>query len=274
MNELRELLRFDRKELLSAFRKSSVSGKGTPEHISSDREEGLREFLRKYFPQPHHIVKGNISDSYGLRSASIDAIVVNPIHPHTMLPNRSPFFLAAEGVDYAIELKPNLANKKEIERGLAQIRSVKKLRRRTDGLLLGRKKLSERLKELALQIPCVLFSERTYDDKRKLVDTIVSYYEKHQVPRNERFDMICSLDGTFVLYSSVDSYYALNADVDGLAFCDLGEDVLYYFLFFLLRIPPSTPKLKATVMSHYIDKPPAAGWSTYHDLNDRLKTVC
>ena len=274
MNELRELLRFDRKELLSAFRKSSVSGKGTPEHISSDREEVLREFLRNYFPQPHHIVKGKISDSYGLRSASIDAIVVNPIHPHTMLPNRSPFFLAAEGVDYAIELKPNLANKREIEIGLAQIRSVKKLRRRTDGLLLGRKKLSERLKELALQIPCVLFSERTYDDKRKLVDTIVSYYEEHQVPRNERFDMICSLDGTLVLYSSVDSYYALNADVDGLAFCEMGEDVLYYFLFFLLRIPPSTPELKATVMSHYIDKLPAAGWRTYHDLNDRLKTVC
>ena len=269
MDELKKILRYDRQELLQEFQKASLTGKGTPDHVATAREAALHNFLGRYFPNPHHVSKGIISDSYGCRSASIDAIIVNPIHPHTMLSRPLPFFLAAEGIDYAIELKPRLDSKQEIERGLQQIRSVKKLRRRTDGLLLGRKQLSKPLQELALQIPCILFSEKTYDDKEKLISTIVSYYRNNEIPAKEQFDIICILDGTFVVNSSNSMHFNLN--VDGLVFCDLGEDVLYYFLHFLLKIPPSTPKLKTDVLSHYIDTPPTQGWKTYHNLNTQLR---
>ena len=193
MNELKEILRLDREELLQAFRKASVSGRGTPEHVADERETALRDLLARYFPYPHHVVKGNISDSHGNRSASIDAIVVNPIHPHTMLQGRSPFFLAAEGVDYAIALKPDLGNQSEIERALGQMRTVKKLRRATDGLLIGRKRLSAPLRELALRIPCVLFAERTYSDTAHLMEKIVSYYKTNGVPTGQQIEPLAKL---------------------------------------------------------------------------------
>lgn len=271
MDGLKEILRLDREELLQAFRKASVSGKGTPEHVADDRETALRDLLARYFPYPYHVVKGNISDSHGNRSASIDAIVVNPIHPHTMLRGRSPFFLAAEGVDYAIELKPDLGNQSEIERALGQVRTVKKLRRVTDGLLIGRKKLSAPLRELALRIPCVLFAERTYSDTTHLMEKIASYYKANGVPTDQQFDMICILDGTFVINSSKITHFYLN--VDGLIFRDFGDDVLYNFLFFLLKITPSTPRMKTDVLSHYIEQPPTDGWMTCHTLNAELREI-
>lgn len=271
MTELREILRLDREELTQAFRKASVSGRGTPEHVAFDRETALRELLARYFPYPYHVVKGNISDSYGKRSASIDAIVVNPVHPHTMLRERSPFFLAAEGVDYAIELKPDLSNSAEIERALSQMRTVKMLRRATDGLLIGRKRLSAPLRELVLRIPCILFAERTYSNMQHLIERIVSYYKTNGVPTAQQIDMICFADGRLVMNSSTSTHFYLN--VDGLIFRDFGEDVLYYFLFFLLRIPQSTPQIKCDVLSHYIEQPPTEGWKTYHSLNAELRKI-
>ena len=271
MDELKEILQLDREELLQAFRKASVSGKGTPEHVADDREAALRDLLARYFPYPHHVVKGNISDSHGNRSASIDAIVVNPIHPHTMLRGRSPFFLAAEGVDYAIELKPDLGNQSEIERALDQVRTVKKLRRATDGLLIGRKRLSAPLRELALRVPCVIFAERAYSDTKHLMEKIVSYYKTNSVPTDQQFDMICILDGTLAINSSKVTHFYLN--VDGLVFRDFGDEVLYNFLFFLLKIPLSTPRMKSDVLSHYIETPPTDGWKTYHTLNSALREI-
>ena len=271
MDDLKAILRFDRGELQLAFRKASVSGKGTPEHIANDREMALRNLLAKYFPYPYHVVKGNISDSHCNRSASIDAIVVNPIHPHTMLRGCSPFFLAAEGVDYAIELKPDLGNPSVIQRALDQIRTVKKLRRASDGLLIGREGLSAPLRELALRIPCVLFAETTYSDTTHLLEKIVSYYKDNSVPVAQQFDMICVLDGTLVINSSKVMHFYL--DVDGLIFRDFDENVLYNFLFFLLKIPQSTPRMKADVLSHYIDQPPIDGWKTCRTLNTTLREI-
>ena len=272
MKELKKILRLDREELIQAFRKASVSGKGTPDHVADARETALRQLLGRYFPYPYHVVKGIISDAHGNRSASIDAVVVNPIHPHTMLNGgRSPFFLAAEGVDYAIELKPNLGNSAEIERALRQIQTVKKLRRATDGLLTGRKKLSAPLRKLALRIPCILFAERSYGDTKRLVKRIVSHYKTNGIPTSQQFDMICIADGTLVMNSSKTSHFYLNAD--GLVFRDFGEDVLYYFLFFLLRIPPSTPRIKADILSHYIERPPTDGWKTFNALNAELREI-
>ena len=79
------------------FARQAFQEGGTPEHVADDRETALREILGRYFPYPYHVVKGNISDRHGNRSASLDAIVVNPIHPHTMLRGRSPFFSGGGG---------------------------------------------------------------------------------------------------------------------------------------------------------------------------------
>ena len=182
-----------------------------------------------------------------------------------------PFFLAAEGVDYAIELKPDLGNHAEIERALGQIRTVKKLRRVIDGLLTGRKNLSAPLRDLALRIPCILFAERTYRDTKHLIDKIVSYYKTNSVPIGQQVDMICIADGRLVINSSENTHFYLSTD--GFIFRNFGEDVLYYFLYFLLTMPQSTPRMKCDVLSHYIEQPPTEGWKTYHSLNAALREI-
>ena len=250
MNELKEILRLDRKELLHSFEKSSITGKGTPEQVADAREVALRNFLEKYFPFPYRICKGIISDSYGNRSNSIDSIVINPTHPNTIAANSNPFFLGVEGVDYAIELKPCFNSTKEIKRGLSQIRSVKRLKRRKARLLLSG---SEKNLDKSFKVPCVIFCEKTYKNPHKLKQTVVSYYIKNQIPKDEQVDIICCLDGTFVVNSSEEKF--LYYEVDDLIYTNLGEDVLYYLLYFLAILPQSALRMQSDVYIHYIDSP-------------------
>ena len=135
MNKLIELLRAETKEIAASFEKASIEGEGTPQEVSDRREGVINRFLEKYFPFPFRIVKGNIIDNYGNRSNSIDCIVLSPSHPYTVDPlNGKASVIFADGVDYAIEVKPDLSQIKELERGLEQIRSVKRLRRVRTGL--------------------------------------------------------------------------------------------------------------------------------------------
>lgn len=84
MNKLIELLSIEAKEISDAFKKASLEGAGTPQEISDRRESAFKSFLEKYFPYPYRVVKGNICDSYGNTSQSIDCIVLNPCHPYTI----------------------------------------------------------------------------------------------------------------------------------------------------------------------------------------------
>ncbi len=74
--------------------------------MSDWREETVKSFLEKYFPFPHRIVKGNIIDTFGRRSDSIDCIVLSPAHPYTIDNiSKKASVIFADGVDYAIEVK-------------------------------------------------------------------------------------------------------------------------------------------------------------------------
>lgn len=76
MNKLIELLSIEANEISNAFKKASLEGAGTPQEISDRREGAFKYFLEKYFPYPYRVVKGNIIDSYGNTSQSIDCIVL------------------------------------------------------------------------------------------------------------------------------------------------------------------------------------------------------
>ena len=158
MSKLVELLQIEAQEITISFAKASVEGEGTPQEVSDRREETIHRFLKKFFPFPFRIVKGNITDSFGNQSNSIDCIVINPSHPHTLDgENGKASIIFADGVDYAIEVKPDLSNNNEIERGLKQVQSVKKLIRVRQGLVR-----SSEGKESAKRIPTFIFADKTY----------------------------------------------------------------------------------------------------------------
>ncbi|EOV6297559.1 DUF6602 domain-containing protein [Vibrio parahaemolyticus] len=118
MSTLMDLLEIESNDLDSKFRKASIEGKGCPDEISDRRESALKEVMAKYFPFPFRIAKGIINDSDNKRSASIDCLVLNPEHPYTVSEDERFSIILAEGVDFAIELKPDISDEKELKRGL------------------------------------------------------------------------------------------------------------------------------------------------------------
>jgi len=183
MNDhLLKLPRHEATELALAFEKAKLEGKGTPQEIADRNEAAVRKFFTKYFPFPFRITKGNINDSEGKRSASIDCIVLNPDHPYTVSDDDNFSVILVDGVDFAIEVKPNLTVKSELIRSLKQIKTVKELTRKRNGIIFQSKHSKEKLVN-ASKVPCFIFADITYKNPLTLVENIIEYYVENKVPR-------------------------------------------------------------------------------------------
>ena len=79
-NKLLEIIKLESKEIASSFEKSKKEGEGTPQEVADRNESYVCDFMRKYFPFPYKIVKGNVIDSFGGRSNSLDCLILNPSH--------------------------------------------------------------------------------------------------------------------------------------------------------------------------------------------------
>ncbi len=278
-DKLLKLLEMEAEKLTNEYMLASIEGQGTPQEVADRREGYFMGFLKKYFPFPYRIVKGNIIDSYGGNSASIDCVVLSPSHPFTVDPqSEKASVIFADGVDFAIEIKPDLSNKTEIERALKQIQSVKKLRRVRDGLLL-RHIYTERQKQVAKTIPCFIVAENTYSDIRLLLDVIVEYYVKNNVSQIEQFDYIL-INNRAVIMNSRPEWYGYKQDGNDniekkrvLAFWEGGKKSMAWFLFEMNKLARSEPQLSENVMSIYLKNVIPANLKTFNDINERLINV-
>ena len=63
------------------------------------------------------MAKGGILDSYGRKSASLDCILINPLHPYTIDTRENFKLIFAEGINAAIEVKPDISKKDECTGG-------------------------------------------------------------------------------------------------------------------------------------------------------------
>ena len=136
-SKLLQLLEYEGPELATAFKKASIQGRGTPQEVAEHREGAFRNFISRYFPFPHRVTKGNIIDLLGKESASIDCIIINPSHPYTIDTYKKFTVILADGVDVAIEVKPDISVIEELHRGLRQVESVKQLWKKTTPYLNG-----------------------------------------------------------------------------------------------------------------------------------------
>ena len=268
MNKLIELLRAETKEIAASFEKASIEGAGTPQEVADRREEVIKKFLEKYFPFPFRIVKGNIIDSYGNRSNSIDCIVLGPSHPYKVDPvNGKASVILADGVDFAIEVKPDLAQKTELERGLEQIRSVKRLRRVRTGFASEPEQI-----ERAKLIPGFIFSDTTYANIRTLISNIVDYYVNNAVPKSEQFDLIV-VNNRLIVTNNSSKTKLHRRDLEGIAVYETGEDTLAYFLFLMNLLPKSEPDIDQNIMKIYLRDTPGNNEVIFDDLNKKLNAI-
>lgn len=188
-NKLVKLLKLEGTEILTAFQKASVQGKGTPKEVSGFRENHFNNFISNYFPFPHRVTKGIITDSFGNQSNSIDTVLIGPNHPYTIDSAGKFSLILAEGVDAAIEVKSDVSAKTELLCGLNQIESVKKLRRANVPVVL-KSKHSQQILEYARTIPTFIFSVTANVDPITTAKNVVKHYKKEEISLENQVDFI------------------------------------------------------------------------------------
>jgi len=178
----------------------------TPESFASDRaqtgdtrEHSVSDLLRSYFPSTWTVGKGPIYDTFGGVSNSIDSVLCSPSHPPMQTGKRT--VLLAEGVHSATETKPDLTThtkSSELHRGLAQIASVKRLRRELHDTAFHEDALENPERH---RIPCALFTAKIGD-----AESAIHYMEKfketegaspHDLP-----DLLIALDYGVILHTA------------------------------------------------------------------------
>lgn len=123
--------------IIESVRDIEIRFDDTPESFRGDRaqtagsrETSVKEFLKSYFPSNWSVKKGPIYDVDGNSSREVDCALCIPEHPPCTTPKRE--LILAEGVHFAIEVKPDISSlgpKSEIVRALQQAASVKALKR-------------------------------------------------------------------------------------------------------------------------------------------------
>lgn len=245
-NEFIKLLEIEYQELKLGLSKASIEGKGTPQEIADRREELFHTFFSKYFPFPYRITKGNIIDSYNNRSASIDCIILDPSHPFTIdQKNNKASVIFADGVDYAIEIKGALLDKKEIIRLLEQIKTIKELTRVRNGLLYSKDK-----NEYTYKIPTIIYAEKTYANIETLIETILNYYKENKIKRLYQFDVLIA--GDYTIINSCKGQISFN-DMRGIFIEKTDDKTLAVLLFLMANMPLVQPTMNENIYNLYLD---------------------
>lgn len=266
MDKLEQLLEREAHELDQEFQKASEAGEGTPQEIAEFRENALRAFLTRFFPYPYRVTKGKIVDTFQSISSSIDCVILNPVHPHTVDSQDKFRLILADGVDCAIELKPDITDINELHRGLEQVRSVKKLKRGESPVLL-KPQQSKALIEHSLRIPTIIFAAKAKDDISKIVDDIAAYYQQHSVPTAEQFDFVV-INRTGILTNV--KLAELNRfpppppiPQTGFFFEEWGVNTLAGMILHINASFPAEPRMSTPVLTRFLKHISPKSWHRY-----------
>lgn len=171
-------------DLSAGFKNSSLLGQ--------ERETFVSDFLSTHLPSRLSLSNGEIVDSDNRRSAQQDLIIYDERSPRLNIARSNLFF--CEGVFATIEVKSYL-DKKELQRALANVRTVKELRRtsRTAGAVFV--KGSEDFEHVL----AYLFAY-SGDSLDACIGNAQGFYEGDlQQLKQYGFDFLCVLDKGYVV---------------------------------------------------------------------------
>ncbi|MFE1246064.1 DUF6602 domain-containing protein [Fictibacillus sp. NPDC058756] len=256
MKEFLEILKLDASEIQTRFIRSSIEGKGTSQEVSDFREHAVQSFVERYYPFPYRISKGGIYDSYGKRSDSVDCLILNPNHPHTVDSRGKHSLIIADGVDVAIEVKPDISVKNELHRGLTQGISVAQLRRQNNAIIF-KKNFPEYINEYAKQIPFFIFSMKCKKNVLDTIKEIKEFYTENNTPINEQVDVIIIFNLGLLVNYKYKEQFCWNQEYSdevkaGWFFEEWKEDTLAGFLFHLNRVYSAEPRMTEPILTKYL----------------------
>src|SRR5258708_16657887 len=257
MEELFAYIREDAITLESKLRQASISGKGTSQEIAEFRENALQRFVEKFFPFPYRLTKGKIRDSFGRISASIDCIICNPNHPYTTADSTGKLHLLfAEGIDAAVEVKPDIQSRSDLIEGLEQGLSVKALMRASEPTLMRTPWVVERSK----RVPFAIFPMRCKADPVATCQEIVAFYGERGTPRLQQADFV-AVNNVGIFINMLDPSMCPawpgfeNVEKTGWFFEQWGQDTLAGFLHQLHGLAHASIKMQDDVLPRYLIHP-------------------
>jgi len=263
MEDLLAHVRDDATALRHKFQRARRQGRGTPQEIADFRENALQALLQNYFPFPYRIAKGGILDSKGNKSGSIDCILVNPYHPYTIDLREKFTIILTDGVDAAIEVKPDISRKDELERGLDQGLTVKALRR-ARSTLLKISKPSEEMVEYSLRTPYYIFAMKAKGNILETAEEVTDFYSNAGVSPLDQADAIV-VEGVGIIanypvkglltWEQKDTSEKAGRMFEhdtGWFFEEWGDDALAGLLLKLSRAIPARATLDGPVISEYL----------------------
>lgn len=269
MNDVIKLLKYESNEMNEEFNKASIKGNGTPQEISDFREGYFQDFIKKYFPYPYRVTKGGIIDIYNKKSDSIDCILLNPCHPYTIDSGNKFSIILADGVECAIEIKPNISKRKELEIALVQIKSVKQLKRTNSPIILKSNERQEYI-DYSKQIPTIIFATKANKDIEKTINNIIQYYKKENIPIEEQFDYIVINGRGIIANYKVEEQIPYEQKICGYYYEEWEELTLAAMLLYInISLPPMPQLTKGNAMGNYLAyniKPKRWGYISYSDV--------
>jgi len=250
MSTIEELIDKESERIWSEFIEISSKYK-TPTEVAHHREEIVRNFLRKYLPSSFSFGEGEIIDSNGIQSGQVDIVILGPYHPFTYDREKGRGLFLAEGVLCYIEVKSDISDKKELERGLRQIQRVKKLERKPT---LGETRFgSDYDLERLRRIPSILFAFRSPLGPT-LKKNVKEAFDRLKIPPEESFDAIVVFDKG-IIYNIKDPRDKLMIYVGkerriGLVGCVYRKKTLMNFLVFLSHTIPWEIKISPIILPY------------------------
>jgi hypothetical protein len=254
MEDLFALVRADAQELRIQFERASIQGRGTSQDIATFRESALLSTLSNYFPFPYRVAKGGIVDSYGRRSASVDCVLVNPLHPYTIDRRKNFKLIFADGVNAAIEVKPDISQKDELYRGLEQGLKVKALRRAETALAMPEREGKEAV-EYSRRVPYFIFAMKAKADPLDTIEEALAFYAENEVDPLDQADAVV-VDGVGILHNfpvPAFNYFRQDERPDPGWFIQFSlDDALADFLARLIMVVPPVPHTADPVLLPYL----------------------
>ena len=194
MSAVLDAIRENLRHILIVFQPTEAAFVADTKSTGDAKELTVKEFLEAFFPSSYRVRKGLIY-SQSERSQEIDCVLLAPNHPPLVTPVRE--VIIAEGVHAAIEVKPDITTltaASEFHRGLKQIRSVKRLKRKVAYLATNDVPADD-------SIPCVIFAAKSRAPV-DMVEYMVNSVRSAEFSALELPDVIVALDKGLLFHTA------------------------------------------------------------------------
>jgi len=232
MESINKKMREDYKNLSDQIKHSGLKGE--------EREEIVKEFLKKYLHKRFAVVKGEIVATNGKTSKQQDVIIYDLTKCPLLYNERSIQILPSEGVYVVIEVKSKL-NEDKLKKSIKNISSVKKLPKKA--FIKEKKFYTEVVSELGkrknyFNTMGILFAFSSELKLSTLKKKVKENYKKLKIPLQNQIDFIFILDrGLLIHYDKIKKQISTTAEIGtNLSIIETKKGLLLFYLLLMERL--------------------------------------